>query len=251
MPKITKVLFFSLILHFSFIPYEENKRFDFKPVVSTETVSNSSEKSKRFFEETSLATYTSITSFSGKPSYTAFRYAYAGYLEMVESGKILNPTYLTIIDMSLSSKKERLWVINMETGTVIWNTLVAHGRNSGKEFAQNFSNKPQSFMSSLGFYVTGAPYIGSHGLSLMLNGVEKGVNDNALARAVVMHGADYVSYNSIRQLGFLGRSFGCPSIPSEVKDKLIPDIANGTCMFIYYPDPTYIAGSSFLKFLFS
>jgi hypothetical protein len=107
-------------------------------------------------------------------------------------GKI-QKNILTLIDFSLSSNVKRLWIIDLNTKTVLFNSLVAHGRNTGNEFAASFSNKSESFKSSLGFYATGEVYQGKHGLSLRLDGLERGVNDNARARAVVMHGADYVA----------------------------------------------------------
>jgi hypothetical protein len=125
---------------------------------------------------------------------------------------------------------------------------VAHGRNTGDEFARSFSNKEGSLKSSLGFYVTENPIIGSHtGFSLMINGVEKGFNDNAERRAIIMHAADYATENFIRKYGRLGRSLGCPALPPELNKLIIETIKGGTCLFLYNPDKNYLSNSSFLK----
>lgn len=140
-----------------------------------------------------------------------------------------------MVDFSLSSKENRLWVIDLNKNTILFQSLVAHGRNSGNEFADEFSNKPESHQSSLGLYLTGETYIGKHGYSLRLDGQEKGINSNARDRAIVIHGADYVSENFIKQHGRLGRSFGCPSLPNEVSKEIIDAIKDKSCLFVYYP----------------
>src|SRR5690606_4161345 len=117
--------------------------------------------------------------------------------------------------------KKRMWVIDMTTNTVLMHSLVAHGRNTGDVFAKNFSNASESYKSSLGFYLTGETYTGKHGMSLKLDGLEKGVNDNARNRAVVIHGADYVSDSFIKNNSRLGRSLGCPAVPRELTKQLI------------------------------
>ena len=123
------------------------------------------------------------------------------------------------------------------------NNLVAHGRNSGEEYASHFSNTPFSNQSSLGFYLTGGIYYGKHGMSLYLDGVEPGVNDNSRERAIVMHSADYVSRDFIRNYGRLGRSFGCPSIPMEDHEKIITMLSGRSCIYIHYPDDKYQSNS--------
>ena len=117
----------------------------------------------------------------------------------------------------------------------MFNSLVAHGRNTGEEFANSFSNAAQSFKSSLGFYLTGEIYTGKHGMSLRLDGLEKGVNDNARSRGVVMHAADYVSNSFIKNNKRLGRSEGCPAIPGELSKEIINMIKDKSCLFIYHP----------------
>jgi len=150
---------------------------------------------------------------------------------------------LTIIDLSISSRFKRMWIIDMNEMKVLHTSLVAHGRNSGDEFATQFSNSPSSYQSSLGFYLTGNTYVGAHGLSLYLDGVEPGINDNARSRAIVMHGADYVSDDFVQRYGRLGRSFGCPSIPVEGHEEIIKMLSDRTCLYIYYPDEKYQSSS--------
>jgi hypothetical protein len=143
--------------------------------------------------------------------------------------------------------KNGLWVIDLNTRSVLFHDYVAHGRNSGDEFANIFSNKPQSYMSSIGFYLTGETYSGKHGLSLRLDGMDTEYNHNARSRAIVMHGADYVSEAFIQKHGRLGRSFGCPSVSMEISDRIISAICEGSMLFIYYPDENYLKHSTLLQ----
>lgn len=177
----------------------------------------------------------------------AFQYAFKGYTELVEKGLIQDKGILTICDFSQSSRNKRLYVIDMENLQVLKNTYVAHGRNSGGEFANSFSNNPRSHKSSLGFYITSSTYKGGHGLSLRLNGVEKGINDKALMRHIVIHGSNYVGDRFLERSPFLGRSFGCPAVPAEDTREIIETIKDGTCLFIYHPSNNYIKTSKILN----
>lgn len=177
----------------------------------------------------------------------AFIEGVKGYEILRSSGKLNNDNILTIADFSLSSSQKRLFVIDIENLKVLYNTYVAHGRNSGKEYANHFSNTPKSNMSSLGFYVTGKTYHGQHGLSLRLEGEEHGFNDNAESRAIVIHCADYVSEKMIETLGYLGRSLGCPALPKKYSKPIIETIKDGSCFFIYSPSQRYLARSPLLK----
>lgn len=141
----------------------------------------------------------------------------------------------TFVDFSLPSTFKRLWTINGETGEILFNTYVAHGRNTGDNEPVHFSNKPQSHQSSLGFYLTCNSYIGKHGKSLRLQGLEKGINDKAMERAIVIHGADYVSETFINAHGRLGRSHGCPAIPNDIVNDFIDTVKEGSLLFIYHP----------------
>jgi hypothetical protein len=168
------------------------------------------------------------------PKLESFSEALKGYYSLKEKG-LIKKDIITLIDFSLSSNTKRLWVINLVTGDILFHSLVAHGRNTGNEFASNFSNAAESFKSSLGFYATGEIYNGKHGMSLKLDGLEKGVNDNARARGVVMHAADYVSNSFIKNNNRLGRSQGCPAVPVELSKDIINIIKDKSCFFIYHP----------------
>ena len=172
------------------------------------------------------------------PALSSFYSAFLGYNTLMNEGKI-SKNLLTIIDFTLPSTQKRLWVIDMVTKKVLMNTLVAHGRNSGENYATNFSNLAESYKSSLGFYKTSETYIGKHGYSLRLDGLEKGINDNARNRAVVMHGADYVSQDFIKAQGRLGRSQGCPAVSYADHKELINLIKNESCLFIYHNSVAY------------
>lgn len=180
------------------------------------------------------------------PQLEGFSQALKGFYELKEKG-LVKKDILTLIDFSLSSNVKRLWVIDLSTNTVLLNSLVAHGRNTGEEFATSFSNTDSSFKSSLGFYTTGEIYNGKHGKSLKLDGLEKGINDRARNRGVVMHAADYVSEDFIRNHNRLGRSQGCPAVPVELNDAIIDLIKNKSCLFIYHPSRNNIATAKLLS----
>lgn len=172
------------------------------------------------------------------PQLKSFTEALKGFNRLKEKG-VIKKNILTLIDFSLSSNAKRLWVIDLNTNTILYNSLVAHGRNTGEEFAASFSNAAQSFKSSLGFYATGEIYNGKHGRSLRLDGLENGINNNARDRAVVIHGAEYVSDSFIRNNKRLGRSLGCPAVPLQLVDDIIQTIKDKSCLFIYYPSQSY------------
>lgn len=172
------------------------------------------------------------------PQIACFKKAMEGFYALKQKGQI-QKDILTVIDFSLSSTKKRLWVIDLSSNTVLYNSLVSHGMNSGGEFAKSFSNSPSSNKSSLGFYTTGETYNGKHGLSLKLDGQERGINSNARSRAVVMHGAAYANPSILKSQGFLGRSQGCPAIPENLKKKIIQTIKGKSCIFIYHPSRSY------------
>ena len=162
--------------------------------------------------------------------------------------KLQNLNIITIIDYSQSSNQKRLYVIDLKNQKLLFNTYVAHGRKTGQEFAKTFSNSDGSYQSSLGFYITQQTVIGSHtGFALSLSGVEKGINDNACRRAIIMHAADYVSESFIKKNGRLGRSLGCPALPPELNKPIIEAIKGGTCLFLYNPDPVYMCQSTLLN----
>jgi hypothetical protein len=175
----------------------------------------------------------------------ALDYAVEGYQKLVQSGQAVNQQYLTVVDFSQPSTQKRFYLIDMVNGELVWNTYVAHGKNSGGTVAERFSNKTNSNASSLGFYVTKNTYSGKHGLSLRIAGLDQGFNDNAEARAVVVHGSSYVNENRANS-GNVGRSWGCPAVPQNEVGKIINYIKGGTVMFLYAPDENYVENSTVL-----
>ncbi len=170
-----------------------------------------------------------------------------GYYKMLAENKLKNWGIITIVDFTKSANVPRFFVIDLKTRSLNYKSLSAHGRNSGEEFATSFSNQSSSYKSSLGFYVAAETYTGKHGLSLKLDGCEKTFNDNARARAIVIHSADYVSNNFIEHNGRLGRSLGCPALPQHDYQQVINTIKGGSCLFIYYPDKNYLTRSTYVK----
>ena len=177
----------------------------------------------------------------------AFEYAWRGYHNMLKKGLIRKRSVLSICDFSQSSRTRRMYVIDVEHKKLLYRTYVAHGQNSGDEFATTFSNDPDSYKSSLGFYVTQRTYIGRNGLSLRLNGVDPGYNDMAFKRMIVLHGSTYVSDKYMQAYGTLGTSLGCPAIPSSVSGKIIRIVKDGSCLFIYHPTQQYLDGSAIIN----
>ena len=177
----------------------------------------------------------------------AFDYAMLGFKSLKEKGLLGKEDVLSIIDFSLRSDKKRLFVIDLKNSKLLYYTYVAHGRNSGTERALFFSNEPESYKSSIGFYVTKGTYTGKHGYTLKLSGYEKGYNDNAEERAIVMHSAEYVSEALIKQQGYIGRSLGCPALAPAIYKEIIDKIKNKNCLFIYGNDGGYIQNSELLK----
>jgi hypothetical protein len=170
-----------------------------------------------------------------------------GLQKLNEKNEVKRNDIITIIDFSQPSSKKRLYVLDLLNKQILFNTLVAHGRNSGTLWAKSFSNNPSSLKSSLGFYVTSDTYIGDNGYSLRLDGLEKSINDNARKRAIVMHGAPYVDESAINAKGFIGRSWGCPAIPQASRDQVINTIKDGTCLFIYSSNKNYLHRSPILN----
>lgn len=172
------------------------------------------------------------------PQMECFKRAMTGFYSLRQNG-VVEKDILTVIDFSMSSTKKRMWVIDLASNKILFNTVVSHGMKSGLEYATSFSNENNSNKSSLGFYTTGETYIGKHGLSLKLDGQERGINHNARSRAVVVHGADYANPTVLKNQGYLGRSQGCPAIPEALKTQIINTIKGKSCLFIYHPTRSY------------
>jgi len=173
-------------------------------------------------------------------------YAIKGYQRLVDSGLVNKPQYLTIVDLSQSSRNKRFYIIDMQNNELAWNTFVSHGKNSGIDMAKSFSNRFNSNQSSLGFYVTKSTYTGKHGLSLRISGLEQGFNNNAEARGVVVHGANYVNVGRVNS-AYMGRSQGCPALPENEYAEVIDIIKDGSVLFVYNPDSNYLQSSPLLN----
>jgi hypothetical protein len=175
-----------------------------------------------------------------------FTMALKGMAKLVRTRHIKD-NLLAIVDFSQPSNNKRLYVIDLNTYQLVYNTYVAHGMKTGKQKATSFSNRQSSNKSSLGFYVTGNAYQGTNGYSLKLQGMEKGINDGAMRRGIVIHGADYVCEGLIESQGYIGRSWGCPAVAPEVSQPLIDLLKEGSCLFIYAPTTAYTTKSSMLR----
>lgn len=249
MQKFLLTLVSVLFLSTSFYTIKSKSEKPTANLVKVETAATPVKTKAKNSAEKAAEIYNSI-SFSDmkKLNPEVFEKAYLGFENLKKAGKMMeNSNLLTIADFSLSSTEERLWVIDVAEKKVLFNSLVAHGKNTGEEFAQKFSNIESSYQSSLGFYITESSYNGSNGYSLKLIGMDDGFNDAALQRAIVMHGADYVSENFIKSQKRLGRSWGCPAVPRELAQPIINTIKNNNCLFIYYPDQQYLSSSKWLK----
>jgi hypothetical protein len=181
------------------------------------------------------------------PNEEVLTMAVNGYYKLIASGNLEAGKPLTIVDFSLPSTEKRMWVLDVSTGQILHHSVISHGRNSGDLMAEKFSNVESSFMSSLGFYVTGETYQGKHGYSLRLDGMEKGFNDLARQRAIVMHGAEYANEDFITKTGRLGRSLGCPALPVALNEQVIDIIKDKSCLFIFGQDESYLSKSPLLN----
>ena len=177
----------------------------------------------------------------------AFEYAWRGYHNLVKEGKLTKEGVLSICDFTQPSSNKRLYVIDVAHKKLLYNTYVSHGMNSGVEYATSFSNAPESYKSSLGFFITTKTYVGRNGLSLKVKGLEKGYNDLAARRHIVLHGSDYITPDYLKDNGEMGRSLGCAAMPNAVSPKIIRTIKNGSCLFIYSPVVKYLNASSVIN----
>jgi hypothetical protein len=170
-----------------------------------------------------------------------------GITGYMNTDSIRKKEIITIIDFSKPSTAKRCFVIDIKNRKLLYHCFVAHGKNSGDNFASSFSNQPESLKSSLGFYLTAETYSGKHGYSLRLDGLERNINDKARTREIVIHGAEYVSQEYIDKYGRLGRSWGCPALPPGISKAIIDIISHGSCLFIYGNDESYFVNSSFAR----
>jgi hypothetical protein len=244
------VIIFAIFLHMPFV-FAVNKA---KPEmirlspVTGEAHANKTSPSLNNTDNNSIAlAYDSMHLDELGLSEQAFDYAMKGFNYLVQQGRIAKHNIISIADFSLPSSRKRLFVIDLDDYRVLFNTYVAHGVNSGREYANQFSNNPSSYQSSLGFYETLHTYIGEHGYSLRLDGLEKGINDNANSRDIVIHAADYVNESFIRSQGYIGRSWGCPALPEKLHKPIIDKIKDGSCLFIYSANNAYLKKSRIIN----
>ncbi len=181
---------------------------------------------------------------TGEVSFEIFNSIIVGFRQL---DVIKKKNILTIIDFSKLSTEKRFFVIDLDSKQLLYKCLVAHGKNTGENKPVNFSNKSESLKSSLGFFITAETYFGENGYSLKLDGLEKGINDSARLREIVIHGADYVSQKFINENGRLGRSWGCPALPVELSKEIIDKISEGSCLFIFAADSLYQKNSILYK----
>lgn len=250
MKKLLLALSATFMLTTSFHSSHEIKenKFNIIKATTTNTSISTTEVSKKN-STTTEDLYNGINFDSGnKLNIDVFSKAYLGFENLKKAVKLdANAHLLSICDFSLSSNTKRLWVIDVNEKKVLFNSLVAHGKNTGEEFATDFSNRESSYQSSLGFYITDVTYNGDNGYSLRLLGMDKGYNDAALQRAIVMHGADYVSEDFAATHKRIGRSWGCPAVPRALAAPIINTIKGKNALFIYYPDQKYLSSSEWLK----
>jgi hypothetical protein len=199
------------------------------------------------FEDSVHVLYKSAKLDKAGLNYDVFRYGMIGYYSLRNSGKLGGKNIVSFIDFTKPSTEKRFYTVDLDRNVLLYHSLVSHGRNTGENIATDFSNRPHSNQSSLGFYVTGETYIGSKGYSLRLDGVDGSYNDKMRERAVVMHDADYVSEYWIKKYGRLGRSQGCPALPKAISRKVIDSIKDRTVVFAYFKDATYLKSSKHLN----
>lgn len=239
------VCLLTIFFAFSSFKARSNKATAENTVSSGISLTNEEEK-KLSAETVSNKLYDSLQLDNFGLSREVMQMAYKGQQQLIDRGILNNEELIAICDFSQPSNKKRLYIIDTRNYQVVYNTYVAHGKNSGLNYAERFSNTPESLQSSLGFYRTKSTYFGKHGLSLKLEGLERGFNDNAEARAVVMHGAEYIGDNRAGS-AYMGRSFGCPAVPQAQSQKIINILKNGSCLFIYHPTQKYLNASKILN----
>ncbi len=244
--KVSKVqiAFFGIVACMLHLPlaFSGTNVFSLKPLINTHSeapLASNSISSAKMYDSLKL----NISGLSEE----AFAYALKGFEYLKLKGKINNDHILSIVDFSRPSSQKRLFVIDLKNYKVLFNTYVAHGQKSGAAMATQFSNIPDSYQSSLGFYTTSSTYNGKNGYSMHLEGMELGINDKAEERAIVMHGAPYVNENIIHDRGYIGRSWGCPAVPEKLNKPIIDKIKNGSCLFIFSENNKYLHSSKIIN----
>lgn len=209
----------------------------------TAFANNTAASDKSLNLETAIESLYNELFLAGKLDIETFEYAMIGYMNLNDAEKLQKKSIITIIDFQKPSTEERLFVVDLKNKKVLYSTLVAHGQNTGANFATNFSNVPGSLQSSLGFFVTAETYFGKHGYSMRLQGADPYFNDRARERAIVVHGANYATQAFVIKHGRLGRSWGCPALPPQLTKPIIDTIKDGSALFVYYPDRKFLSRS--------
>ncbi len=217
------------------------------PVPICQATESSTEEAALAFEQYVQSLYETMELKKRGLDLALFRYALIGYFNLKKRDAIPKDGIISIIDFRKSCNESRFYVIDLSRQKVLYQTLVAHGRNSGDVYTRYFSNKHGSLQSSLGFFVTGDTYNGEYGYSLYLFGMDEGFNDKATARGIVVHGAHYVTRSIIKKYGKIGRSQGCPALPAGPHINIINTIMGGTCLFQFYDDKAYLQKSALLN----
>lgn len=210
---------------------------------TNENIVNENIINKNIIDESQYMFFYDAFGLRDKLNYRVFKMALKGFSK-IEKKKT---DYLVIVDYSQPSNNKRFFVLNMGTFNLEDYTYVAHGKNSGAEMAVSFSNKLNSYKSSVGFYLTGKTYNGRYGYSLKLYGLEEGYNSNAYKRGVVIHGAEASEPEYLKKFGFLGRTEGCPAVPKSLNKQIIEKIREGSVLFIFGNDNKYIRDSKLIK----
>ncbi len=231
----------------SFMEIPERICFSAHIPATSSSVKDSTEVSRDTFESGLQDLYDAIDARKYELKYDAFRYALIGYKALRRENRLNDKELISIIDFTRSSCEKRFYTIDLCRKKILFNTYVSHGKNSGGDTSSEFSDECESHRSSIGFYVTGATYTGNNGFSMRLYGYEEGYNANLYNRAVVVHTADYVSEDFIRRHGRLGRSYGCPVLPRHIYKDIIDKIKDGTVIFAYYNDKTYLQNSKYTR----
>jgi hypothetical protein len=237
-------LFIPFLLTYFTSPVEEVAPVAETVVTSLSAIENSASieaAQDAYFQENIQGMYEDMNLDSLNLNFEVFEEAVIGYMNLKGRQELSQKPVITIVDFEKPSVEKRLWVLNLQDREVLFHTYVAHGRGSGNDLATTFSNINESFMSSLGFYVTAGTYFGKHGLSLKLEGKDKNINCKALERNIVVHGAEYVSDEFIREHGRLGRSHGCPALPVEETAAIIEVIKDKTCLYLNGSAKDYVS----------
>ncbi len=233
-----------LTASFAYTTTDGHNNSEIPPV--PETLLEATNENSTLDEEINQLYHAFVENNPNVPNIESFKNGMMGYYKLSDK-KLFDKEILTIIDFSLSSTKKRMWVLDMKNNKVLFHNLVAHGKNTGGEFATKFSNTVNSLQSSLGFFVTAETYYGGNGYSMFIDGMEKEFNSKARDRYVVVHGAKYANPEFISNVGRLGRSYGCPALPTGLTQEIIDVIKDKSVLYIHSSDKNYAKKSEMIR----